>query len=289
MLAIMAIPVIPDGYIITLRIQPVMSEAIPISLTIAGSDSGGGAGIQADLKTFSALKTFGTSVITAITAQNSREVLSIHEVPVPVIHDQVRALATDFSISSFKTGMLFSREIIESLGKSIDEYQLPSYVLDPVMISKSGTRLLKDDAIEALREFLVPKSLVVTPNIPEAEVLTGISISDGKSAGEAARHLLEMGAGWVIIKGGHLEGEPVDRVYSKDEFFELPGKRVETRNTHGSGCTYSSAIVAFLARGYSPAGAIREAKTYIHGGIEQSLDIGSGHGPLHHFHPWYRF
>lgn len=266
-----------------------MSESIPLSLTIAGSDSGGGAGIQADLKTFSALQTFGASVITAITAQNSREVLAIHEVPAPVISDQIRAVATDFSIASFKTGMLFSRQIIEAVGTAIDDYRLSNYVLDPVMISKSGARLLKDDAIQSLKENLVPKSLVLTPNLPEAEVLTGVTITDEPSARKAARFLLEMGAEWIIIKGGHLEGAPVDRVYSRHESFELPGTRVETKNTHGSGCTYSSAIVAFLARGYTPPEAIREAKAYIHSGIEQSLDIGSGHGPLHHFHPWYRF
>ncbi len=266
-----------------------MSETIPLSLTIAGSDSGGGAGIQADLKTFSALKTFGTSVITAITAQNSREVLGIHEVPVQIIHDQIRALATDFSVSSFKTGMLFSKEIIESVGKAIDEYRLPNYVLDPVMISKSGARLLKDDAIESLKEFLVPRSLVITPNLPEAEVVTGVDIIDKQSSDEAARRLLDLGAGWVIIKGGHLDGEPVDRVYSNEVSFEMPGKRIETKNTHGSGCTFSSAIVAFLARGFSPPDAIKKAKEYIHAGIVQSLDIGSGHGPLHHFHPWYPF
>lgn len=266
-----------------------MSINIPICLTIAGSDSGGGAGIQADLKTFSSLKTFGTSVITAITAQNSHEVIGIEEISTDFIYKQIQAVATDFPIRAFKSGMLSSRNIIEIVESGIREFKLQNYVLDPVMVAKSGAKLLKEDAIDSMVSKLFPLAHVVTPNLPEAEVLIGEKIESEAAMRKAAEKILNMGPSWVIIKGGHGEGNPVDWVFSKESFFALPGKRVHTQNTHGSGCSYSSAITAFLARGFTTEEAIREAKKFIHKAIIMSLKIGQGHGPLHHFHPWYNF
>jgi hydroxymethylpyrimidine/phosphomethylpyrimidine kinase len=262
---------------------------IPKSLTIAGSDSGGGAGIQADLKTFSALKTFGMSAITAITAQNTKEVLQILELPVDIINNQIKAVAEDIGVDAFKTGMLSSEKIIHAVAASIRDFGLKNYVLDPVMTSKSGHTLLKPEAIHALITELLPLSLIITPNIPEAQILAGMEINNDGAVRDALKKILDLGPKNVIIKGGHAQGNPVDWINLAGYIFAIPESRIDTRNTHGSGCTFAAAIVSFLARGYELDKAIWEAKSYIHKAIARSLDIGAGHGPLHHFHPWYRF
>jgi hydroxymethylpyrimidine/phosphomethylpyrimidine kinase len=267
----------------------VSQKNIPTVLTIAGSDSGGGAGIQADLKTFSALQSFGMSAITAVTAQNTREVLQIEELSSDMIYNQIKAVATDIGIKACKTGMLSSQRIIETVARAMEDFALKNFVLDPVMVSKSGAKLIHDDAIEVLLHKLLPRACVVTPNIPEAEVMTGLTIDSEATIRKAAEKIAAYGAQCVVIKGGHLDGDPVDWAYSQNQLFAMPEKRVATVNTHGTGCTYSAAIAAFLAKGYTTQEAVRGAKEYVHGGIVESLALGQGHGPLHHFHTWYKY
>ncbi len=264
-------------------------KGIPRVLSIAGSDSGGGAGIQADIKTFSALSTYGMSAITAVTAQNTKDVLQIMEMSQEMVYKQIQAVAEDVGVDAFKTGMLSSRPIIEVVIKAIADFQLKNFVCDPVMLTKSGVKLLADDAINILIHELIPLADVITPNIPEAEVITKQSIDTEATIRVAAEKIMNMGAKCVVIKGGHLQGDPVDWVCSQKHFFALPERRINTPHTHGSGCTYSSAIAAFLARGYETDRAIREAKKYIHKAISFSLSLGNGHGPLHHFHSWYKY
>ncbi len=266
-------------------------KRIPICLTIAGSDSGGGAGVQADMKTFSSLETFATSAITAITAQNSFEVTAIQEIEPQVVYKQIQAVATDFSVDACKTGMLSSEAIIRIVAAAIRDFSIHKFVLDPVMISKSGATLLQPTAMSALKQELLPLSMVLTPNLPEAEEISGVKIMDDTSLRQAAEKILDFGPQWLVIKGGHSEGAPIDYVFSRryQEEFQLPAPRINTRNTHGSGCTYAAAITAYLARNASPRQAIEMARQYVQKGIESSLSIGKGHGPLHHFHPWYRF
>ena len=253
---------------------------LPVALTIAGSDSGGGAGIQADLKTFAALGVHGTSAITAITAQNTVAVTDIFELPPSLVRAQIAAVVDDIGVQAAKTGMLASTEIIEAVAAAIRDYRIGNLVVDPVMVAKGGARLLRDDAVDALRARLVPLAAIITPNLPEAEVLLGRTIRTLAQRREAARDLVAMGARAAVVKGGHAEADVTDVYWDGSTLVELPGTRIETRNTHGSGCVFSAAIAAGLARGRDPLTAVREAKEFIGGAIASSLELGRGHGPV---------
>lgn len=255
-----------------------------IVMTIAGSDSGGGAGIQADLKTFQELGVYGTSTITALTAQNTQGVADIMAVEPSFITKQMQAVFEDMNVVAVKTGMLYSAEIIEAVTKEI-QHQNALLVVDPVMIAKGGANLLKQEAIRALKTHLLPIATVVTPNIPEAEELTNMKIETVGDIEKAAQEILALGVQCVVIKGGHLEGpEAVDFVYFQDEaFFAMSSERIDTLQTHGTGCTFSAALTAFLAKGYTLRDAIIEAKHYIQAAISFPLNIGHGHGPTNHF------
>ena len=253
-------------------------------LTIAGSDSGGGAGIQADLKTFAAHGVYGTSAITAITAQNTLGVIAWQALPADLVTAQIEAVAGDIGAHAVKIGMLATAAIVEAVGAAIEELDLPQVVLDPVMIAKGGDRLLEEDALAAMRAELLPRAHVVTPNVPEAEVLAGMSITSVEEMRQAATRILGMGPRVVLIKGGHLAGpDAVDVVCSANETFEISRPRIETRHTHGTGCTLASAIAANLALGLVERGAIERARDYLDGAIRHAPGIGRGHGPLNHF------
>jgi hydroxymethylpyrimidine/phosphomethylpyrimidine kinase len=262
-------------------------DRVRTALTIAGSDSGGGAGIQADLKTFSALGVFGTSAITAITAQNTLGVTAVHEVPPAIVAAQIDAVVTDIGADAVKTGMIANSEIIRVVAAKIREHGLSTLVVDPVMVATSGDRLLAEEAVEALRSELVPLASVVTPNLPEAAVLVGREVVSLAEMHEAARAIVGMGARSVVVKGGHLDGDAIDIFYDGDRFVELPGRRIETTSTHGTGCTLASAIAALLARGEPLEAAVARAKAYVTTAIERAYPIGHGHGPVHHFHQWW--
>jgi hydroxymethylpyrimidine/phosphomethylpyrimidine kinase len=258
---------------------------LPVALTIAGSDSGGGAGIQADLKTFAALGVHGTSAITAITAQNTMAVTGILELPVAMIRAQVDAVVEDLGLQAAKTGMLSSAEIIEAVATAVEAHRIANLVVDPVMVAKGGARLLREDAVDALRSRLLPLAAVLTPNLPEVEVLLGRGVATLAERRQAARDLLALGPRAVVVKGGHADGDAVDIYWDGTTWAELPAKRIATANTHGSGCVFSAAICAGLARGLDPLAAVREAKEFISGAIEFSLELGHGHGPVN---PMYR-
>jgi len=253
---------------------------LPVALTIAGSDSGGGAGIQADLKTFAALGVHGTSAITAITAQNTVDVTEIFELPTQLIRAQIDAVVSDLDVRAAKTGMLSSAEIIDAVADAIGHHGITQLVVDPVMVAKGGAKLLRDDAVEALRRKLLPLAAIITPNIPEAEVLLNRSISTLDERRAAARDLRELGPRAVIVKGGHAGGDATDIYFDGNEMTELTARRIDTPHTHGSGCTFSAAIAAGLARGLEPLAATQEAKAFITRAIEAALEIGHGHGPV---------
>ncbi|UQW97196.1 bifunctional hydroxymethylpyrimidine kinase/phosphomethylpyrimidine kinase [Rummeliibacillus sp. G93] len=255
-----------------------------IAMTIAGSDSGGGAGIQADLKTFQELGVFGTSAITALTAQNTLGVEGIYPAQPEFVQQQIEVVMRDMPIKAVKTGMLFSAEIIEAVAHSLRDKET-QLVVDPVMIAKGGASLLQHEAVTALKKFLLPRATILTPNIPEAEVISGIEIKSPKDLEKAANAMLAMGVSCVIIKGGHLEGkDAVDTVFFQDDsFFSMQTKRISTVQTHGTGCTFSAALTAFLAQGFSLKSAIIEAKKFVHLAIQHPLNIGNGHGPTNHF------
>jgi hydroxymethylpyrimidine/phosphomethylpyrimidine kinase len=256
----------------------------PVVLTIAGSDSGAGAGIQADLKTFAALGVYGVSVITAITAQNTVGVRAVQEIDLDVIAAQLDALAEDFQIAALKTGMLSSAAIIETVAAGLRRHRLRPLVVDPVMVAKSGDRLLREDAVETLRRTLLPLAHVVTPNIPEAEVLTGLTIRTHADRVAAGRAIMELGAHAVVIKGGHSDEDPiVDLLVDGEGVHEFRAARIATRSTHGTGCTFSSAIVAGLGLGKDLATAVGEAREYLSSALAQAPGLGHGHGPLNHF------
>jgi hydroxymethylpyrimidine/phosphomethylpyrimidine kinase len=256
----------------------------PVVLTIAGSDSGAGAGIQADLKTFAALGVYGISVITAITAQNTVGVRAVQEIEPHVIAAQLDALAEDFQIAALKTGMLSSVAIIEAVVAGIKRHALRPLVVDPVMIAKSGDRLLRDDAVETLRSTLLPLAHVVTPNIPEAEVLTGLTIRTHADRVAAGHAIMELGAYAVVIKGGHSDEDPiVDLLVDRNSVQEFRAPRIVTRSTHGTGCTFSSAIVAGLGLSKDLATAVGEGREYLSSALAQAPGLGHGHGPLNHF------
>ena len=257
-------------------------------LTIAGSDSGGGAGIQADLKTISANRCYGKSVITALTAQNTLGVTAIHAVPVDFVAAQMDAVLSDIGADAVKIGMLFSPELIRTVADGLRRHGAKNIVLDPVMVAQSGDKLLQDEAVAAIKEHLIPLADLITPNLPEASVLLDREITSEADLSAAATDLAAMGAGNVLIKGGHLESENSDDcLYLGDEqrLVTLAGERVVTRNNHGTGCTLSSAIAAYLARGEDMETAVRLGKDYITGAIQAgaAYEIGRGNGPVHHF------
>jgi hydroxymethylpyrimidine/phosphomethylpyrimidine kinase len=257
---------------------------LPVALSIAGSDSGAGAGIQADLKTFAALGVYGLTVITAITAQNTVGVRAVQEVDAGVVTAQLDAVAEDFSIGALKTGMLSSAAIIEVVAAGVQRHRLGPLVVDPVMIAKSGDRLLREDAIDALRRRLLPLAHVVTPNIPEAEVLSQRPIRTRDDRVAAARAIMDLGAQSVVIKGGHSEDDPVvDLLVDRHGVHEYRAERIVTTSTHGTGCTFSAAIAAGLAAGLDLAQAVGQARDYISRALASAPGLGHGHGPLNHF------
>lgn len=265
-----------------------MKTPTPIAVTIAGSDSGGGAGIQADLKTFSALGVYGASAITALTAQNTLGVTGIHDVPPAFVAQQMDAVFSDLAVNAVKIGMLSRPEVIEAVALGLERHKLTTVVLDPVMVAASGDRLLVPEAVESLRRLLLPRALLITPNLPEAAALlhTEPATTNAQVRRQAER-LMAFGPKAVLIKGGHGEGpESVDVLLDADGVVELSAPRIATRNTHGTGCTLSSAITAGLAKGMSLRASVDAAKAYLTSAIAHSdeLEIGHGHGPVHHFH-----
>lgn len=257
-------------------------------LTIAGSDSCGGAGIQADLKTFSALGTYGLSVITAVTAQNTTGVLDVREMDTDIVRKQIECLFDDIEIRGVKIGMVSSIEIINTIAETLETKNAVNIVVDPVMVSKSGCHLLRPESRQALVESLFPLALLVTPNLLEAEVITGNKIETLAQMEGAAVDIHKLGARNVVVKGGHLAGDAIDVYYDGKDFSYIKGVRIDTQNTHGTGCTFSSAITAFIAKGSTVLEAVRLAKDYINGAIENSLELGHGVGPTNHFYNLYR-
>ena len=258
----------------------------PVALTIAGSDSGAGAGIQADLKTFAALRVFGTCAVTAVTAQNTAEVRAVHPLPVALVREQVEAVLDDFDVAAVKTGMLATPAIVELVADLADVGRLPRLVVDPVMVSSTGTRLLDEEAERLYLKRLLPAATVFTPNLLEAGVLLGREVRTSAEQRNAARELAAHTDGVVVVKGGHAVGDAVDVVCEGTSLSELSAPRVETTNNHGSGCSFASATAAGLACGLSASGALRQAKNFVHRAIEGAAhwNLGSGHGPLDHFH-----
>jgi hydroxymethylpyrimidine/phosphomethylpyrimidine kinase len=257
---------------------------MPTALTIAGSDSGGGAGIQADLKTFAAHGVYGTSAIAAVTAQNTIGVSGVHVLPDDFVTAQIEAVVADLGCDAVKTGMLANSTIVEAVAAAVESFELPNLVVDPVMVAKSGDHLLDDEAVHALRWTLVRLARVVTPNIPEAEVLARMSIGSLADMREAASRIAALKPAAVVIKGGHLAGpEVVDLLFEKGEFTEFIGPRIEGRNTHGTGCTFAAAIAAHLAKGAALKDAVAAAKAYVEGAMRNGVPLGKGHRPLNHF------
>jgi hydroxymethylpyrimidine/phosphomethylpyrimidine kinase len=256
---------------------------VPKALTIAGSDSGGGAGIQADLKTFSAFRVFGMSVITAVTAQNSVGVQAVENLPAEFVARQLRSVLSDFGADAAKCGMLSTAPIIEAIAAIFAESPVAKLVVDPVMVAKSGDVLLRPDARQALIERILPLALVVTPNLPEAEVLAGMPVETRADMEEAARRIYALGPRYVLIKGGHLKGDALDLLWNGRELRNFSVARVESPNTHGTGCTFSADIAAGLSGGQALGDAIREAKAYVTRAIREGFTLGRGVGQLRHF------
>jgi len=254
-------------------------------LTIAGSDSGGGAGIQADIKAMSACGVFAMSAITSITAQNTTEVVSVYDLPTSVIEDQIDAVFSDFDVAAVKTGMLSSADIVSTVSQKIMQHQVKRLIVDPVMVSKSGHHLLQTDAVDILKTRLLPLALLVTPNIYEAELLAGETIRTLAEARQAAKTIHKLGCRYVLIKGGHLLERPGTDLLFDGRFFRMyPGEWIDTPHTHGTGCTYASAITSSIAKGKPLPEAIETAKTYLTQAIRHGLPIGHGHGPTDHFY-----
>jgi len=253
-------------------------------LIIAGSDSGGGAGIQGDIKTITSLNSYAATAITALTAQNTEGVSGIHAVPKEFVKQQIESVLLDIGADVIKTGMLLNKDIIEAVAETISSYKIP-IILDPVMIAKGGKALLEDDAIDALKEKLIPLSLLVTPNIPEAEKLSGKAISSKEDMIEAGKFIKEsLNANAVLIKGGHLKGDDIYDILITDDIEVLESKRIDSKNTHGTGCTLASSIAAFVSKGENISDAVKNAREYVKKAIETAPDIGKGHGPLNHMH-----
>lgn len=260
------------------------STGTPCALTIAGSDSGGGAGIQADLKTFAAHGVYGTSAVTAVTAQNTLGVTGVHVVPPEMVTAQIEAVAGDLGCDAVKTGMLATSVIVEAVAAAVESMDLPNLVVDPVMVAKGGDALLDADAVHALKATLFRLARVVTPNIPEAERLAGLAVRSRGDMREAARRIGEWTPGAVVVKGGHLAGdEVVDLLYENGRFVELVSPRIDSRHTHGTGCTFASAVAARLALGSTIDDAVAAAKAYVEGAMRGGIARGRGHQPLDHF------
>ena len=257
-------------------------------LTIAGSDSSGGAGIQADLKSFSANGVFGMSVITAVTAQNTQGVFAVQDINVDVIEGQIAAIFDDIEVDAVKIGMVSRSETIRAVAAGITRYKASNIVVDPVMISKSGYYLLKPDAVEAMVSCLLPLATIVTPNIPEAEEIADMKITSLKDMEAAARIIHSLGPKYVLLKGGHRADDATDILFDGQNYHYLTSQRIATKNTHGTGCTLSAAIAANLAKGYNAYEAVSQAKEYITTAIEHSFPIGKGVGPVHHFYTLYK-
>jgi hydroxymethylpyrimidine/phosphomethylpyrimidine kinase len=256
----------------------------PIALTIAGSDPGGGAGIQADLKTFHQFGAFGTSAVVALTAQNTRGVSGVHPVPVDFVRAQIEALAEDLPPAAVKTGMLATRPLVECVAAAIAEYRWEVYVLDPVMVATSGHRLLQPDAEDAVRKLLVPRAQLVTPNLDEAEILVGFPVRDASGMERAGRVLLDLGARAVLMKGGHLGGDVlIDILVTPGASVRFERPRIQTTSTHGTGCTLSAAVTAGLAFGHSLDQAVADGLDFVARAIAEAPGYGGGHGPLNHF------
>ena len=261
-------------------------------LTIAGSDSGGGAGIQADLKTFAAIGCYGMSVITALTAQNTRGVNGIHAVPPAFAVEQMNAVLNDIGTDAIKIGMLYSAELIDVVAKALKKHGAAKIVLDPVMVAQSGDKLLQDDAIEAIKKHLMPLADVVTPNIPEASVLCGRQLTQWSDIESAAQTLAQHGSRSIVIKGGHgAADQSIDLLFLAHEnrFVRLAADRIKTHNNHGTGCTLSSAIASYMAKGSDIEEAVQKAKKFMNQAIAAGAryQIGQGHGPVHHFFQWW--
>lgn len=256
-------------------------------LSIAGSDCSGGAGIQADLKTFSANHVFGMSVITSVVAENTSRVISVMNVDNNIISDQIDAVFEDIRVDGVKVGMLSDSDVMKTVAAKLRQYQ-PKSIIDPVMIAKGGHALMEQDALGTLISEIIPLAYILTPNIPEACAITGITIDSEEDMIRAAQHIKKMGAKNVLIKGGHFDGEPIDILLDeKNEVYRFMGKRINTKNTHGTGCTLSSAITANIAKGMNVADAVRCAKDYVTNAIKYSFSIGKGHGPTNHFYDYY--
>ena len=255
------------------------------ALTIAGSDSGGGAGIQADLKTFQELGVYGMSALTAVTAQNTLGVQAVFPMEPAAVAKQIESIGADMGTDAVKTGMLFSADIIEAVAEKIKHHQWEKVVVDPVMIAKGGASLLQEQAISSLKRDLLPLSMIVTPNIPEAEVLTERTIRTMEDKKAAAQRIVKLGAKYVILKGGHDENleESEDLLYDGHTFTLFQSKRIPTKNTHGTGCTFSAAITAGIAKGLAVNHAVSKAKDFIQAAIQFDLEIGKGHGPTNHW------
>src|SRR5262245_1323788 len=254
------------------------------ALTIAGSDSGAGAGIQADLKTFAAHRVYGTCAITAVTAQNTLGVTMVEALPADLVTAQIEAVASDIGVDAVKTGMLATAAIVESVAAAIRDLELPFLVVDPVMVAKSGDRLVDEEAVETIKVELLPQAFLVTPNIPEAEALSGVTIRSDDDRRKAARRIAAFGPNHVVIKGGHLATDDiVDLLYTHGEVVEFRHARIPGRHTHGTGCTFASSIAATLALGGSLLEAIPRAQNYVAGAIRAAFDLGKGHGPMNHF------
>jgi hydroxymethylpyrimidine/phosphomethylpyrimidine kinase len=263
-------------------------EAIPAVLTIAGSDSGGGAGIQADLKTFASLGVYGTCAVTALTAQNTLGVQGILEVDPEFVSAQIHSVMSDIAVKAVKTGMLANAGIISRIARDLRYFKPVNIVVDPVMAAGSGDRLLRPDAVRTMVSELFPLAYVVTPNLYEAGEIAGLVIKDVEGMQEAARRIHDFGPRYVVVKGGHLEGRPADVLYDGAGIFVFENDRYETPHTHGTGCTFASAIAAGLAKNLGVYDAVAQAKDYVTGALREGLAIGKGHGPVHHFFELYR-
>jgi len=258
------------------------NERIPRVLTIAGSDSGGGAGIEADLKTMSALGVYAMAAITSVTAQNTVGVFGVHDLPPEFVARQIDVVANDIGVDTAKTGMLSNAAIVDAVAQMMEKHAIKT-VVDPVMVAKSGDALLQPVARNALIDRLLPLAFMVTPNVPEAEVIAEMPIRDAADMRYAAEKIRAFGPQYVLMKGGHLTADDAtDYLYDGESFVPFTSARIDTRNTHGTGCTFSAAIASYLARGFGAAAAVEAAKSYLSRAIEASLDLGEGHGPLNH-------
>ncbi|MFD1363621.1 bifunctional hydroxymethylpyrimidine kinase/phosphomethylpyrimidine kinase [Lentibacillus salinarum] len=256
---------------------------IPAALTIAGTDPSGGAGIQADLKTFQELKTYGMSIITSVVAQNTTGVQDVQHITVPMIKQQLDSVLSDIPFQAFKTGMLANVDIMNAISNKISGLAIP-YIMDPVMVTTSGDTLISEDSRDYLRESLLPLTTLVTPNVPEAEVIIGETIETSEDMQRAAKRIVhEFGAGAALVKGGHMQGKAVDFLYAGEKMHTFSAERIDTKNTHGTGCTYSAAITAYLSQGYKLSDAVQQAKDFVTAAIRGAFSIGHGSGPTNHW------